>query len=475
MNTNSTQTSNSILSEKYFCGIDLASKVIQVSVTRPNEESYDLSLKIKDFDEFIKKHCSDNYIYAMEACGNSNYWADKIAKQGGAVYIFPAQKCRSYNHGCKDDRGDARGVRDLLLTYIASPEAATVHPCVIRDRQSRADMEMVKSYGDIQSDLTTYLRRLIAFLKEQDATLCYSYSMSPEETIRKANEYTVKLNAEDADVNFSLITDIQDQCAIITLILKRRQNIYAAFSRYLDKHPECRYLMAVPGSGLLLAAISHIVTQGDFKRFKNPRAFAAYTGFVPEHSGTGGKNRIKGLSEKGNPVLKALLYEGANACISHNGKQNKKDKREKIKLAGEIARSLWKIGINLNSPDEIKEILQHYDPDLASKITEKNFNSKLSKFKSKCNKLALLLERLTSSPVITDWLKSNSPENENSSFSPDLEKFKDCPIDLSSEDSPFRRSVARLKAYFKGLNDIPEQKLSDGELLDDVPVSFQMN
>ena len=86
-----------------------------------------------------------------------------------------------------------------------------------------------------------------------------------------------------------------------------------AFSRYLDKHPKCRYLMAVPGSGLLLAAISHIVTQGDFKRFKNPRAFAAYTGFVPEHSGTGGKNRIKGLSEKGNHVLKALLYEGANA------------------------------------------------------------------------------------------------------------------------------------------------------------------
>ena len=56
MNTNSTQTSNSILSEKYFCGIDLASKVIQVSVTRPNVESYDLSLKIKDFDEFIAKH-----------------------------------------------------------------------------------------------------------------------------------------------------------------------------------------------------------------------------------------------------------------------------------------------------------------------------------------------------------------------------------------------------------------------------------
>lgn len=29
--------------------------------------------------------------------------------------------------------------------------------------------------------------------------------------------------------------------------------------------------------------------------------------------------------------------------------------------------------------------------------------------------------------------------------------------------------------HFKGFNDIPEQKPSDGELLDDVPVSFQMN
>ena len=37
MNTNSTQTSKSIFSEKYFCGIDLASKVIQVSVTKPGE------------------------------------------------------------------------------------------------------------------------------------------------------------------------------------------------------------------------------------------------------------------------------------------------------------------------------------------------------------------------------------------------------------------------------------------------------
>lgn len=35
--------------------------------------------------------------------------------------------------------------------------------------------------------------------------------------------------------------------------------------------------------------------------------------------------------------------------------------------------------------------------------------------------------------------------------------------------------VPHSDSVFKGFNDIPEQKLSDGELLDDVPVSFQMN
>ena len=117
MNTNSTQTSKSIFSEKYFCGIDLASKVIQVSVTKPGEGSFDKALSKDEFTKFIKANNPDDYIYGMEACGDSNYWAELINTLcNDKAFIFPANKCRSYNHGCKDDRGDARGVRDLLLT-----------------------------------------------------------------------------------------------------------------------------------------------------------------------------------------------------------------------------------------------------------------------------------------------------------------------------------------------------------------------
>src|SRR5574344_21336 len=100
MNTNSTQTSKSIFSEKYFCGIDLASKVIQVSVTKPGEGSFDKALSKDEFTKFIKANNPEDYIYGMEACGDSNYWAELMNTLcNDKAFIFPAKKCRSYNHG----------------------------------------------------------------------------------------------------------------------------------------------------------------------------------------------------------------------------------------------------------------------------------------------------------------------------------------------------------------------------------------
>ena len=470
MNTNSTQTSKSIFSEKYFCGIDLASKVIQVSVTKPGEGSFDKALSKDEFTKFIKANNPEDYIYGMEACGDSNYWAELINTLcNDKAFIFPAKKCRSYNHGCKDDRGDARGVRDLLLTYFLSPDASTIHPCVIRDRQNRADMALLKSYGDNQSDITRNVRRLIAFLKEQDATLCYSYSMSPESTIKAATEYIKKLNKEEAQNNSFLISDIQTQSAIIAMLLKRRSNILMGFLKYFESHSECQYFMAIPGVGLLLAVGTHIITQGDFTRFKNARSFAAYTGFTPAHSGTGGKNKIAHMSDNGNPVLKALIYEGANACTILQKHKNKKDKRVKISYGRHIAIDLWKIGINLKNPD-IKEIVSHYDAELASKITEKNTSTKLCKFKSKCNKANKTFERLSSTPAVTSWCQNNLLEQhkQDSALSPYLAEFKNKNqlIDLSDPEGPFRRQSATLVAYLVEHNEVRELEINDLERLD---------
>ena len=227
--------------------------------------------------------------------------------------------------------------------------------------------------------------------------------------------------------------------------------------------------MAIPGVGLLLAVGTHIITQGDFTRFKNARSFAAYTGFTPAHSGTGGKNKIAHMSDNGNPVLKALIYEGANACTIIQKYKNKKDKRVKISYGRHIAIDLWKIGINLKNPD-IKEIVSHYDAELASKITEKNTSTKLCKFKSKCNKANKTFERLSSTPAVTSWCQNNLLEQhkQDSTLSPYLAEFKNKNqlIDLSDPEGPFRRQSATLVAYLVEHNEVQELEINDLERLD---------
>ena len=120
--------------------VDVASRVFQVcyyDLGAKHIRNYQLSRE--KFFEFIDDTHTPRKLIGIEACGDSNYWAELINTLcNDNAFIFPAKKCRSYNHGCKDDRGDARGVRDLLLTYFLSPGASTIHPCVIRDRQNRA-------------------------------------------------------------------------------------------------------------------------------------------------------------------------------------------------------------------------------------------------------------------------------------------------------------------------------------------------
>lgn len=67
---------------------------------------------------------------------------------------------------------------------------------------------------------------------------------------------------------------------------------------------------------LILYGILFSTPQADPKQFKNGRNFAAWLGLVPRHSGTGGKNRILGISKRGSTYLRALLIHGARSKLA---------------------------------------------------------------------------------------------------------------------------------------------------------------
>ncbi|MBF0314207.1 MAG: IS110 family transposase [Oligoflexia bacterium] len=88
--------------------------------------------------------------------------------------------------------------------------------------------------------------------------------------------------------------------------------------------------------------------------FKNGRQFATYLGIVPKQHSSGGKEKLLGISKRGDGYLRGLLIHGARAVINQLDKQKNErfkwvktiiERREHNKacvaLANKNARIIW--------------------------------------------------------------------------------------------------------------------------------------
>ena len=60
------------------------------------------------------------------------------------------------------------------------------------------------------------------------------------------------------------------------------------------------------------AVIAHV---GDATHFKNGRDFSAYLGLPPKEHSSGGKQRLLGITKRGNTYLRKLLIQGGRVVL----------------------------------------------------------------------------------------------------------------------------------------------------------------
>src|SRR5215468_4318721 len=83
----------------------------------------------------------------------------------------------------------------------------------------------------------------------------------------------------------------------------------------------CRRLDAIPGIGPLTAtALIAAISNG--AAFRKGREFAAWVGLVPREHSTGGKQKLLGISKRGNGYLRRLFVQGARAVLQFREKQS---------------------------------------------------------------------------------------------------------------------------------------------------------
>jgi transposase len=85
-------------------------------------------------------------------------------------------------------------------------------------------------------------------------------------------------------------------------------------------HPECQRLMTMPGIGPFTAT-ALVAAVSDASAFKNGRQCAAWLGLVPRQHTTGGKERVRGISTRGDTSLRKLFVHGARATMRWVGRK----------------------------------------------------------------------------------------------------------------------------------------------------------
>lgn len=111
------------------------------------------------------------------------------------------------------------------------------------------------------------------------------------------------LSWQARDYLSELYTELVD---VDTAVAKYEARIVA----FANNDDICKRLQRVPGIGPLTATaiVAHV---GNATQFKDGRAFAAYLGLTPKEHSSGGKQKLLGISKRGNGYIRRLLIQGA--------------------------------------------------------------------------------------------------------------------------------------------------------------------
>lgn len=282
-------------------GIDLAKSVFQVcGVNTAGKQQFNRQVRRAQLLRFVAHH--PQAVIAMEACSGSNYWGRELAQRGFEVRLIPPQHVKPFVKGNKTDRNDAFAIteaarrphlRCVQPRTLAHTDVMVLHRIMARQVRQR----------------TALVNQLRGLLNEYGIVCC-----------RGRQRLWAELGhvLEDADNG---LTDTARQ--YVAEVAQEWGELDERIGRLSSRLRELawgdeasRRLMGIKGVAerTATAIVAHA---GDGGAYRNGRHFAANLGLVPGERSSGGKQRLEGISRRGNRYLRRLLIQGAWSVVRH--------------------------------------------------------------------------------------------------------------------------------------------------------------
>ena len=319
-------------------GIDLAKSVFQLHGVDGQEKAIlRKQLRRAQILDYFKK--LPPCLIGMEACSSPHYWVRELQKLGHTVKLMAPQFVKPYVKSNKNDANDA----EAICEAVARPTMRFVAIKTIAQQDIQA-IHRIRS--ELVQQRTAKVNQIRGLLAEYGLVVGRRV-----EVLRKA----LPLLLEDAEngltADFRVLLDGLRQD--LTTLNERVDDMDKTIKTLASSNADAKRLQQIPGIGPITAT-ALVCAIGDGKQFKRGRDLAAWLGLTPKQHSSGGKERLLGISKRGDAYLRTLLIHGARAVLKVAGQkddprsrwlQNLCSRRNKniaaVALANKNARIVW--------------------------------------------------------------------------------------------------------------------------------------
>jgi transposase len=285
--------------EMSVLGIDIAKRVFHaVGMDETGKIVFRKRLSRQALMPFIAK--LPPVLIGMEACSGTHYWARRFREHDHEVKLMAPQFVKPYVKSNKNDTRDAEAIGEAVtrptmrfvpVKEVGQQDIQALHR--VRERVMGARNALVNEVHGLMNEYGIVIPKGVSKFRKV--------------VVDKLESEKEKLTALSQEMFWKLIEEFS--------ALEEQLAYYQEKLEALAKtHPECQRLMTIPGIGPL-SATALVAAVCDASAFHNGRQFAAWLGLVPRQHSTGGKERLLGISKRGDCYLRKLLIHGARATM----------------------------------------------------------------------------------------------------------------------------------------------------------------
>jgi len=319
-------------------GIDLAKSIFQVcGVNQAGKRVFNRQVRRAKLMELLIQHLDATI--AMEACSGSNYWGRELQSRGFQVKLIPPQHVKLFVKGNKNDRNDAFAITEAARR----PNLRCVEPRTL----AQTDMIQVHRVLDrMTRQRTALINQIRGLLNEYGIVV----SRGKEKLLAALPDLLEDAGNGLTSSSRALYQAMVDEWRLLNEAIDRVEKVLRGQAKADEA---AQRLMKMKGVAERIATAT-IAQVGNGHGYQNGRHFAANLGLVPKEHSSGGKQRLGGITKRGNRYLRRMLIQGAWSVIRNVDKNDDRmsrwarqliERRGKHKavvaVANKMARIMW--------------------------------------------------------------------------------------------------------------------------------------